>query len=161
MTGFPAEVESALREAGWTPGRADTARARSWALALSSHASPAGHQHTVVPPALAVFAEFGGLTVRADGPGAEVARCGIVLDPLRGLHFAATLADLGALIGARLTPLGEQLDGAGLLAIDEHGRVFVLDHTADWYLGASVEEAITVLVAGRVPARLRDDGAWA
>jgi len=47
------------------------------------------------------------------------------------------------------------------LLIDEHGRVFVLDHTADWYLGASVDEALTALVAGRMPARLADDGTWA
>jgi hypothetical protein len=158
---FPPDVETALRDAGWAPGRDEKARARLWGLALASHASPAGHQHTVVPAAMAAFAEFGGLAVRAEGDGAEVARCGIVFDPLRGLHAASTLAELGALIGARLTPIGEQDDGAGLLAVDDRGRVFVLDHTADWYAGASVDEAIATLVAGRLPARLTDDGTWA
>ncbi|MEV6932781.1 SUKH-3 domain-containing protein [Dactylosporangium sp. NPDC051485] len=158
---LPVEVDAALREAGWTPGRTDPARARMWALALASHASPSGHQHTVVPPAMTAFAEFGGLAVRADGAGEQIARCGFVLDPLRGLHAASTLADLGELIGARLTPIGAERDDAGLLAMDEHGRVFVLDHTADWYLGASIEEAITTLVLGRMPARVSDDGTWA
>jgi hypothetical protein len=158
---FPPDVEAVLRAAGWTPGRSETARARMWGLALASHASPAGHQHTVVAPAMAVFAEFGGLAVRAEGGGEQIARSSFVLDPLRGLHSASTLADLGALLGARLTPLGEEGEGAGLLAIDDRGRVFVLDHTADWYLGASVEEALTTLVAGRMPARITDDGTWA
>ncbi|WP_432985995.1 SUKH-3 domain-containing protein [Dactylosporangium sp. CA-233914] len=158
---FPADVESALREAGWAPGRDERSRARMWALALASHASPSGHQHTVVPAAMAAFAEFGGLTVSAAGAGAAVARSGIVFDPLRGLHSASTLAGLGELIGARLTPIGEEESGAALLAVDDRGRVFVLDHTADWYAGASVDEAITTLVAGRLPARLNDEGTWA
>jgi hypothetical protein len=156
---FPPDVESVLRAAGWTPGRNETAQARRWGLALASHASPAGHQHTVVAPAMAAFAEFGGLAVPGDGAGEQIARSGFVLDPLRGLHSASTLADLGALIGARLTPLGEE-GATGLLAVDERGRVFVLDHTADWYLGASVDEALTTLVAGRMPARITDDGTW-
>ncbi|MFI5906783.1 SUKH-3 domain-containing protein [Dactylosporangium sp. NPDC051541] len=158
---FPAGVETALREAGWAPGRDETPRARMWGLALASHASPSGHQHTVGPAALAAFAEFGGLTVRAGGDGAEVAGVGIVFDPLRGLHAASTLAELGELVRARLTPLGEQDDGAGLLAVDDQGRVFVVDHTADWYAGASVDEAIATLLGGRRPARVLDDGTWA
>ena len=76
------------------------------------------------------------------GPGEQVARSSFVLDPMRGRHSTATLAELGALIGARLTPLGEEGDGTGLIAVDEHGRVFLLDHTADWYLGGTVEEAV-------------------
>ncbi|WP_433083623.1 SUKH-3 domain-containing protein [Dactylosporangium sp. CA-052675] len=157
---FAPDVETALREAGWAPGRDVTPRARMWGLALASHASPSGQQHTVVPAALAVLAEFGGLTVRAEGEGAEVARTGIVFDPLRGLHAATTLAGLGELIRARLTPIGEQDDGAGLLAMDEHGRVFLLDHTADWFAGATVDEAIATLLGGRLPARVTDDGTW-
>jgi hypothetical protein len=158
---FPAEVETALRAAGWAPGRDETPRARMWGLALGSHASPSGHQHPVVPAAMAAFAEFGGLTVRAGGDGAEVAGVGIVFDPMRGLHAASTLAELAELIRARLTPIGEQDDGAGLLAVDERGRVFVVDHTADWYAGASVDEAIATLIEGRLPARVTDDGTWA
>ncbi|MEU7870723.1 SUKH-3 domain-containing protein [Dactylosporangium sp. NPDC049140] len=157
---FPSDVETALREAGWEPGRDVLPRARMWGLALASHASPSGHQHTVVPAALAALAEFGGLTVRAEGDGAEVARTGIVFDPLRGLHAASTLAELGELVRSRLTPIGEQDDGAGLLAVDERGRVFVLDHTADWYAGASLDEAIATLLGGRLPARIADDGTW-
>ncbi|GAA3457876.1 hypothetical protein GCM10018962_97100 [Dactylosporangium matsuzakiense] len=136
-------------------------RARMWGLALASHASPAGHQHPVAAAAMAAFTEFGGQTVRGAGAGAEVAGVGIVFDPLRGLHAASTLAELGALLGARLTPIGEQDDGAGLLAVDEQGRVFVVDHTADWYAGASVGEAIATLLEGRRPARVTDGGAWA
>lgn len=157
---FPAEVAAVLTAAGWAPERSDPMRARLWGLALASHATPGGRQHTVVPPAMAAFAEFGGLAVRGEGAGEQVALPSFVLEPLRGLHSAATLAELAAVVGAPLTPLGEEGDGAGLLAIDGRGRVFLIDHTADWFLGASLDEALITLVAGRMPARVGEDGNW-
>ncbi|GAA0726645.1 SUKH-3 domain-containing protein [Dactylosporangium roseum] len=158
---FPSEVAEVLARAGWTPGRNERHQARMWALALASHASPDGHQHTVVPPAMAAFAEFGGLAVRGEGAGEQVAPPSFVLDPMRALHSASTLAELGTLVGARMTPLGEEGDGTGLLAVDERGRVFLVDHTADWFLGATLDEALCTLVAGRMPARVSDEGTWA
>ncbi len=59
-----------------------------------------------------------------------------------------TLANLGDAIGSRLTPLGVENDGTGLLAIDEQARVFVLDPTAEWFLGNGVDDALET-VAGR------------
>jgi hypothetical protein len=157
---FGADVAGVLASAGWTPERRDLGRARAWALSLASHAAPSGHQHTVVDPAVPAFAEFGGLDVRQSGAGEQVARSSFVLDPLRGLHAAETLASLADLIGAPLTPLGEEGDGVGLLAIDSRGRVFLVDHTADWHLGNSLDEALTTLVLGREPRRVREDGTW-
>jgi hypothetical protein len=157
---FPAEISSVLAAAGWTPGHTDQHRARMWALALASHASPDGRQHTVVAPAMTAFAEFGGLSIRGEGAGEQVALSSFVLDPMRGLHSASTLAELTALIGAPLTPLGEEGDGTGLLAIDGRGRVFLLDHTADWFLGDTLDQALCTLVAGRMPARVTADGTW-
>lgn len=157
---FPPDVAQVLAEAGWTPGRSEPARARAWALALAAHAAPDGRQHTVVDAALPAFAEFGGLAVGQDGAGEQVARSSFVLDPMRGLHSVVALAELGALVGARLTPLGEEGGGTGVLAIDERGRVFLLDHTADWHLGDDLGEALSTLVRGRMPERVRDDGTW-
>lgn len=157
---FPPDVAQVLNGAGWAPGRSEPARARAWALALAAHAAPDGRQHTVVDAAFRAFAEFGGLAVRQEGAGEQVARSSFVLDPMRGLHSVAALAELGALVGARMTPLGEEGGGTGVLAIDERGRVFLVDHTADWHLGDSLDDALATLVRGRMPERVRDDGTW-
>ncbi|MDX3536622.1 SUKH-3 domain-containing protein, partial [Streptomyces sp. MB09-01] len=62
-TRFPVAVDSALRTAGWEPGRWDIKQAEYWADALRDHTTPAGHRHTVFPAAVEAWAEFGGLTV--------------------------------------------------------------------------------------------------
>jgi hypothetical protein len=170
VTGRPestlaAEVAEALIGAGWRPGRRNDVQARAWGLRLASHASPGGRQHTVFPAALDAFARYGGLTVEPDGAAdpqgpEEVARSGFTLDPLRALHTVETLTALAARIGAALAPLGEEAGGVGILAIDEQGRVFVLDHAGEWFLGASIDEALGTLVLGRRPARVREDGTW-
>jgi hypothetical protein len=77
-----------------------------------------------------------------------------LLDPRCGLHQPRTLADLGRALGTRLAPLGEELYGQALLAVDETGRVFSLDATGEWYLGATVDQALAVLVLGLAPERL-------
>ncbi|GIJ29632.1 hypothetical protein Vqi01_47940 [Micromonospora qiuiae] len=157
---FPSLVAETLAAAGWSPGRRDDARAREWALRIAADAAPDGRQHVVTPAAIEAYAEFGGLRVRPQGEGEQIAPSAFDLDPFRVRHSVATLAELAEVTGAPLAPLGEEGDGTGILAVDEQGRVFVLDHTGDWFLGASVDEAITALVLGRQPERVRGDGTW-
>jgi len=38
--------------------------------------------------------------------------------------------------------------------------VFVLDHTGEWFLGDTIEDALTTLVLGLQPPRVRRDGTW-
>ncbi|MGW4497969.1 SUKH-3 domain-containing protein [Micromonospora sp. NPDC004336] len=159
-TRFPPLVAETLQVAGWVPGRRDDERARRWALRLAALATSDGRQHTVVRAAVEAYAEFGGLLVRPQGDGEEIAPSTFHLDPFLVSHSVATLAALAAAIGAPLTPLGEEGDGTGILAVDEPGRVFVLDHSGDWYLGERLDEAITALVLGRQPRRIRQDGSW-
>jgi hypothetical protein len=142
-----------------SPQRAQ-ALARQWSLRLAGYAAPDGRHHDVVPAAVAAYAEFGGRRVRPDGGGDRVAASGFLIDPVRAIHSVRTLADLAAALGARLTPLGVEEPGTGLLAVDEYGRLFVLDHTAEWWLGDSVEEGLDTLSRGRAPLRLRADGTW-
>ncbi|MEU6402941.1 SUKH-3 domain-containing protein [Streptomyces sp. NPDC046985] len=151
---FPAPVEAALRAAGWQPGRWDIRQAEFWADALRDHASPAGHRHSVFPAAVEAWAEFGGLRVAPGGPGRQVAPAALDLDPLHGLHMARTLGDLGRALGSDVCPLGAEADGLSLLAVDAEGRVYALDHTGDWYLGADVDQALTTLLSGTAPVRL-------
>lgn len=165
-TRFPAAVDVALHEAGWTPGRWDIVQAEHWADTLRAHASPAGHTHTVFPAAVEAWAEFGGLRIAGTGPGRHIAPTPFTLDPLHGLHLARTLGDLGRALGTDVAPLGHeehstrQAAGApqALLAIDAEGRVYSLDHTGDWYLGADLDHAIGTLVLGTRPDRLTPAG---
>lgn len=153
-TRFPVAVDAALRGAGWQPGRWDIQRAEEWADTLRAHVSPAGHRHHVFPAAVEAWAEFGGLTLSAPGPGRQVAPAQVRFDPLRGLHLARTLGDLGRALETQIAPLGEEGDAQAVLAIDAEGRVFSLDHTGDWYVGQDVGQALAALLEGTHPVRL-------
>jgi hypothetical protein len=96
--------------------------------------------------------------VHPDGPGEQVAPSRFVIDPLRILHAVQVTATFAADLGVPLTPLGEENDGVGLITIDAFGRVFVADHTAEWFLGATLDEAFEVLIRGLLPKRIRTDG---
>ncbi|MBQ1001759.1 MULTISPECIES: SUKH-3 domain-containing protein [Streptomyces] len=153
-TRFPVPVDAALRAAGWQPGRWDIKQAEIWADTLREHTSPAGHRHTVFPAAVEAWAEFGGLHITPAGPGRQIAPAALHLDPLHGLHMARTLGDLGRALDTDVSPLGTETDTDSLLAIDSEGRVYALDHTGDWYLGADIDQALAGLVTGLEPARL-------
>ncbi|MFJ3911581.1 SUKH-3 immunity protein of toxin-antitoxin system [Streptomyces sp. 2132.2] len=153
-TRFPGPVDTALRTAGWEPGRWDIKQAEYWADALRDHTTPAGHRHTVFPAAVEAWAEFGGLRINAPGPGRQIAPAPVRLDPLTGLHLARTFADLGRALSTELCPLGVDADAGSHLAIDREGRVYGIDHTGDWYLGTDLDEALTLLLTGLQPTRL-------
>ncbi|MFJ4921282.1 SUKH-3 domain-containing protein [Streptomyces sp. NPDC088725] len=153
-TRFPAPTDAALRDAGWQPGRWDIQQAEEWADALRAHVTPSGHQHTVFPAAVEVWAEFGGLRIAGPGPGRQIAPATVRIDPLAGVHLARTLSDLGRALDTEISPLGEEGDGQAVLAIDVTGRVYGIDHTGDWYLGRNFAEALTALITGMEPTRL-------
>ncbi|WP_049564019.1 SUKH-3 domain-containing protein [Streptomyces sp. SBT349] len=147
-------VDQALAAAGWQPGRLHAAEAERWADALSGHRSPQGHPHALFPAAFETWAELGGLTLGPTGPGREYAATRIVIDPLRGLHWARTLGDLGRALDTQLCPLGEEGGGTALVAIDREGRLYCVDHTGDWYLGPDVVSGLATLLTGAAPHRL-------
>ncbi len=107
-TRFPVNVDAALREAGWQPGRWDIKLAEEWADALRAHVSPAGHRHSVFPAVVEAWAEFGGLRVTAPGHGRQIAPAAVRFDPLAGLHLSRTLADLGRALETELAPSGKR-----------------------------------------------------
>ncbi|GAA1917499.1 SUKH-3 domain-containing protein [Streptantibioticus ferralitis] len=156
---FPDTVDAALRAAGWQPSRWDIKQAEIWADELRGYVSPGGHRHAVFPAAVEVWAEFGELAIPAHkGKGREVAPTGLVVDPLRGLHLARTFADLGRALDTEVCPLGIESDGQAHLAIDAQGRVYAIDHTGDWYLGETFDQAAAGLVTGARPIRLSVSG---
>lgn len=153
-TRFPAGVDAALRAAGWRPGRWDIRRAEEWADRLRGYASPGGHRHAVFPAVVEAWAEFGGLTVTSSAPGRQIAPSAVVMDPLYGLHLARTCGDLGRALDTEISPVGTESGSGALLAMDAMGRVYAIDHTGDWYLGADLDRALSALVGGVLPVRL-------
>lgn|GEM_PF-1242981 len=155
---FAGEVDAALRRAGWYPGRLLAAQAEEWAHAVAAYTSPEGYRHSVFPAAVAAWAEFGGLQVDLEGLAGEgllLARTPFTIDPLLGLHQPRTLSDLGRALGdVEVAPLGAELDARALLAVDEAGRVYSLDHSGEWFLGATLDHALTTLITGTLPHRL-------
>ncbi|MER5635981.1 SUKH-3 domain-containing protein [Kitasatospora sp. NPDC002227] len=147
-------MAAALKQAGWHPGRWEIRQAEAWADQLVGHGDAAGVQHAVFPAAIEAWAEFGALAFDLAGAGLRMARTPFLLDPLCGLHSPRTLADLGRALGTRMAPLGEEAYGQALLAIDEEARVYSLDHTGEYFLGHSTDQAITTLIMGHTPPRL-------
>ncbi|MFF2523673.1 SUKH-3 domain-containing protein [Streptomyces liangshanensis] len=154
-TRFPVPIDAALRDAGWQPGRWDIKQAEEWADTLRAHITPAGHTHAVFPAAVEAWAEFGGLRVTAPGPGRQIAPVAFRIDPLAGIHLARTLSDLGRSLETGMSPLGED-DAQGILAIDDTGAVYSIDHTGDWFLGPDIDQALGTLITGKLPTRLTE-----
>lgn len=158
--GVPAEVIAVLTEAGWTAGRRVTDATTKAIQQITAVAGRDGAELEPFAAAVQVLDEFGGLYVAQDGPGRDLRRRPFALDPTLAAATAETLADFARVLGVRLFPLGVEGDQESVLAIDEYGRVFGLDHAGEWYLGATIGEALTTLVTGTEPPRVHDDGTW-
>ncbi|GAA4569774.1 hypothetical protein GCM10023176_27060 [Micromonospora coerulea] len=155
---FPPEVASELVAAGWRPHFGDEVLAQA---AVRDVTAVAGrrHTHAVFPAVLPTLTAFPGLESRRRGPGEQVWVSRMEIHPWEMGHTADTLADFGAVLGVRLFPLGTER-GESIIAVDEHGRIFALDQAGEWFLGPDIDAALTTLLLGRAPARVRDDGTW-
>ncbi|MFF9065102.1 SUKH-3 domain-containing protein [Streptomyces sp. NPDC014891] len=140
--GWPSEVETVLREAGWHPGRAvDTAR---WTRQLEqdgfrSHAAAENF-----------LREFGGLATGHGGAGITRAREVFDLDPLLAQGEADRFYEWGEEIGHRLFPVGE-LAGR-FLGLDEDGELYVVDGWLARF--GRMPKAMENLVLGVMPVRM-------
>lgn len=160
-TQLPEDVEAVLREHGWEPGRRVVEQTTKAIDLVCDHVGRNGSRHQPFPAAAALLEEFGGLYVTSpDGPGRDLRRRPFAIDPTMAAATTETLADFGRVLGTRLFPIGVEGDGEAYLAVDEGGRVFALDHAGEWFLGASIREALVTLVHGVEPPRVRDDGTW-
>ncbi|MBQ0903041.1 SUKH-3 domain-containing protein [Micromonospora sp. U21] len=155
---FPPEVANPLVAAGWRPHIGDQLMAAA-AVRDVTAVSGQAHQHAAFPAAVEALTAFPSLVGARRGPGERVWISRFDIRPHTISHTADTLAGFGAVLGVRLFPIGtEQQDS--ILAVDERGRVFALDQAGEWFLGDTIDAALTTLLLGRAPARVRDDGSW-
>ena len=157
---FPADVADVLREAGWSEGRRTDEQTAQAVQLVCDQVGRHGARLEAFDAATEALTEFGGLYIIQDGPGQDLRRRPFALDPTQVAATAETLADFGRLLHTRLFPLGMEGDHDSILAIDESGRVFALDHAGEWHLGDSIDAALTTLVTGAQPPRIDDHGNW-
>jgi SUKH-3 immunity protein len=157
---LPPEVADVLREAGWSGERRTDAQVAAAVDLVRGEVGRDGARIEPFPAATEVLSEFGGLYVVQDGPGRDLRRRPFAIDTTQVAATTETLADLGKLLHTRLFPIGMEGDHESVLAVDEAGRVFALDHAGVWYLGETMTAALTTLVIGTQPPRLDDRGNW-
>ncbi|MFE2555943.1 SUKH-3 domain-containing protein [Streptomyces sp. NPDC059352] len=143
MTGD--EVEAALTEAGWSPGRDIGERLPGLLRFVTERFADEGHPVEPFRAARDFVREFGGLRLVIPGTPPDA----IGLTP----HWiyeesAEDVAELAANLGRRLFPVGyEEFDG-GMVLVDETGRFFLLHHTGPYCVGQNPYEAIGGLLRG-------------
>ncbi|HYN97465.1 MAG TPA: SUKH-3 domain-containing protein [Pilimelia sp.] len=156
---FPDEVAAVLADGGWAPTDADDALADA-EISRVTAVPGQEHVHVVFPAARRALTDFPGLVCGRRGPGRVHRTRVFEINPSAAAYTADVLAEFGTVLGARLFPLGAEGRGDAVLAIDELGRVFALDQAGEWFLGATIDEALTTLVIGGPAPRVRDDGTW-
>ncbi|MCL7381525.1 SUKH-3 domain-containing protein [Streptomyces sp. 35G-GA-8] len=145
----------ALATAGWYNGRDVRDDALSAILRTVALVEPVadGAVWALFPAAERVLREFHGLRVQPTGPGHDVAATGCVIDPTEARHALRPFTLLAESLGSRLFPFG-RTDADALLAVDEKGRLFSIDHGGRWHLGDTVPEGLAALAEGRAPHRI-------
>ena len=138
------DVERLLLAAGWHPGRRVAELVTQWRGALESDGGFQLHA-----AAESVLLEYGGLVIESHGPGRDLARAPLHLDPMLALGEEDRLHEyFPELAGRDLFPLGETDHGHAFLAIDRQGAVVqVMDEVyGKW---SSFDEALESLLLGR------------
>lgn len=145
----------ALAAAGWHDGRDVKDEALSAVLKTVALVEPVadGRKWVFFPAAEQALREFHGLRIPAVGPGRDVASTGCVIDPVEARNALRPMTLLGESLGVRLFPLG-RTDADALLAVDEEGRLFSIDHGGRWQLGETVTEGLVALAEGQAPRRV-------
>jgi hypothetical protein len=149
---FTAEVEAALRDAGWTPGRRlDPGEVAAMHRAVGERSGVYGGRLIPSQTASEALAEFGGLVIGGDRDGVDLSPRPFAVDPAQAAYSVETLIDAGRALGMDLYPLGVEGMDEAVLAIADTGAVLAIDPTGEWFLGGTVEEALDLLVTGRQP----------
>ncbi|MEV6307673.1 SUKH-3 domain-containing protein [Streptomyces sp. NPDC051840] len=147
--------EDVLASTGWHEGRDVESEALSAVFRAVALVEPAPDAASwmLFPAAKQALRSFHGLRSRPVGPGRDVAPTGWVIDPVLVRHAGPPLSRLAETTGSLLFPLG-RTDADAILAVDEEGRLFSIDHGGQWHLGDTVREGLAALAEGRAPTRI-------
>jgi SUKH-3 immunity protein len=152
---FTLEVERALRQAGWYLGRAlAESQLEQW-YAFKYKSVPGYHQ--IIPSALVVLREFGGLLIEQDAPGVTCYRESFSIDPLTALGLKeSSWHTYEWLLEESLFPLG--VTGSSqddILAITGSGKVLYMPNEGPLLLvGNTFAHALNSLIVGIMPLAL-------
>ncbi|WP_202512692.1 SUKH-3 domain-containing protein [Streptomyces sp. SID3343] len=146
---FPAQVEEVLRGAGWFPGRDVSEDFEDWVAETNRQLAVMEGDRCVFPALHAALAEFGGITVRQDGPGVSLGRFDFSIGDVRAGAVPKALLEQEEMYRQFVLPFGWTADVHARLFMGIDGRVY-LDHPIGGYfhLGANLDEALVVLVRG-------------
>jgi hypothetical protein len=151
-------VEQVLRRAGWYPGRIlEGTELEKW-YAFKYECNP--DYHRIIPSALVVLREFGGLFVELGIPDSTGYQTCLWIDPLMtlGLH-EETWGIFKWLLEESLFPLGITGNNEDdVLFITGSGRVFCATYDGDKPIllaGSNFDEALNSLIAGLMPVRVQ------
>jgi hypothetical protein len=157
---FPEEVETVLTAGGWSPDRRVEEQADAAVRYVEEYFGNDDTRTESFPLAVDTLREFTGVCVIQDGAGLDLRRRSFLFDATKVAATSQTLTDFKNVIGSRLFPLGFEGDHDSILAVAETGHVFSLDHTGEWHLGDSIDDALVTLVTGKQPERVDDSGNW-
>ncbi|MGC0419336.1 SUKH-3 domain-containing protein [Embleya sp. AB8] len=147
---FPAQVEEVLRGAGWFPGRDVSANFEDWIAETNHRLAEMEGDRCVFPALRTALAEFGGITVRQEGPGVSLGRFDFSIgDNVSAGVMPKSLLEQEEIYRQFALPFGRTADMGARLFMGRDGRVY-LDHPVggDFHLGANLDEALVVLVRG-------------
>lgn len=144
---FTEAIVEMLHQAGWRSGRD----------VMATVQLPRGFR--LFPAAARVLAEFGNLRMGRHGPGLEMARRTVRIDPMLALGENEEFAQVETVIGCALYPLGEINEGQAFVAIDEQGRTFIVGDLL-LYVDANFDDALDRLLTGKSAVRIDTDEPW-
>ncbi|WP_157407939.1 SUKH-3 domain-containing protein [Actinomadura atramentaria] len=153
---FHADVETALFQAGWMPGRDAAARVDPWLADFCAQTDPLGKRHEIFPAARDIYREFGLLDLYPFGRGEETGAFPIHFFPADVPLAEVSAFGLAARLSMRTFPIGRTDDSTNVLIVDEQGRVYMVhDIGGEFFLGTSIDAALEVLVRGLRAPTLR------
>lgn len=155
---FPPHVADVLVRAGWN-GRAAPPEVwvpRFIGFIIDDIGGPLDAAATGA--AAAVLARADVFAVATTGAGAQCRRNWFSIGTTE-TGLVPMMEAFGRRLGVPVFPIGQDYEcGGGAVVVAADGRIFLIDQAGDWHLGDSVDEALMVLVEGRLPRRLREDG---
>jgi len=163
---FLPEVEAALKNAGWFPGRTTPVEQLSQWYLLES-AESAGH-YRIFPAAFNALVEFGGLTIAPIIDGTPSETLAIEINPLSAFgQFDEEWFTYQWALNTSLFPLGTIADDGEkyVLSIDLQGNIYTIAYEL-MLVASSLDDAINQLLTGsddsrdcELPGELLEQGA--